>query len=331
MKKIVVIVTVLALSVAGLAACGTGEKQGGSGADQNNSAAAPGQVFSPSGGLALQDAEEYYQRLLSCRDQIREITDFEPDIAIVLGSGMGDYAENGNIVETIPYSSIEGWPTTTVRDHKGNLVFAEYKGLKLAIMQGRVHYYEGYSMDEVVLPLRVLHLLGADTVILTNAVGAINTDYKVGDFVCVNDHISSFVPGPLVGENLDELGNRFPGMTNIYDEEMMQMVLETGAENGITVHTGVFLQVVGPHFESPAEIRMFRALGADTVGMSTAVESIAAAHMGMKICNINNVTNMAAGVEEEFTADSINESAADSAENFYILMAGLLTKIAENR
>ncbi len=140
--------------------------------------------------------------------------------------------------------------------HEGNLIFAEHRGLKLAVMQGRVHYYEGYSMDEVVKPLRVLHMLGADTVILTNAVGAINTDYNVGDFVCVEDHISSFVPSPLIGENVEELGERFTPMDKVYDKEMRDTVLKVAEKNGITVHSGVFLQTTGPQYETPAEIRV---------------------------------------------------------------------------
>lgn len=283
----------------------------------------------PTGALAVIDAEEYYETLLECRDEIRKISDFEPEIVIVLGSGLGDYADELDVIETIPYSDIEGWPHTTVPGHKGNLVFAEYKGLKLAVMQGRIHYYEGYSMDEVVAPLRVLHLLGAHTVILTNAVGAINTDYQVGDFVCVRDHISSFVPSPLLGENVEELGERFPGMTNAYDEAMQEMVLKTGEENGITVHSGVYLQVAGPHFESPAEIQMFKTLGADTVGMSSVVEAIAGVHMGMRVCDINCVTNMAAGIEEDFDHNTVSENAQTSAEDFTILLNGLLDKLAE--
>lgn len=282
----------------------------------------------PMGALAVHDAEEYYQKLLECRDQIREITDFVPEIVIVLGSGLGDYVEELDVVKSIPYSDISGWPHTTVPGHKGNLVFANYKGLKLAVMQGRIHYYEGYSMDEVVAPLRILHLLGANTVILTNAVGAINTDYKVGEFVCVNDHISTFIPSPLLGENVEELGERFPGMVGAYDPEMQKMVLDTGSENGITVHSGVFVQVPGPHFESPAEIRMLRSFGADTVGMSSVVEAIAAVHMGMRVCDINCITNMAAGIEEDFDHNSISDNAKDSSKEFSTLLSGLLDKLA---
>ena len=274
------------------------------------------------------DADEYYAQLMSCKEQIQEITDFEPEVAIVLGSGLGDYAENLDIVETIPYEKIDGWPASTAPGHEGELIFAKYKELNLAIMKGRVHYYEGYSMDEVVLPLRVLHLLGVETCILTNAAGAINADYHVGDYVCIRDQISSFVPSPLIGENIEELGERFVGMTDAYDKEMQETVLKIGEENNIPVHSGVYLQVTGPQYETPVEIEMYRSLGADTVAMSLAVETIAARHMGMKVCGINCISNMAAGMEEEgFSHDSITDTVDDASNNFKVLMDGLLDSI----
>lgn len=171
------------------------------------------------------DSDDYYARLSGCVDQIRARSDFEPDLVLVLGSGLGKYAEKLNIVTTIPYDEINGWPTTSVAGHSSNLIFATMDGLNIAVMQGRVHYYEGYEMQDVVFPLRVLHLLGAKTVVLTNAVGAINEDFAVGDFVVVEDHISLFVPSPLIGENIDELGKRFTGMTSVYDKELRDAVL----------------------------------------------------------------------------------------------------------
>lgn len=274
-------------------------------------------------------ADAYYKRLLSCKEQIEEITDFKPEVVIVLGSGLQDYVDKLDVVETIPYSDINGWPNSTAPGHAGNLVFAKYKSLNIAIMQGRVHYYEGYSMPEVVLPLRVIHLLGAQTCILTNAVGAINAEFHVGDFVCVRDQISSFVPSPLIGENIKELGGRFAGMTDAYDKDMQEAVLKIGKENNIPVHSGVFLQVTGPQYETPVEIEMYRNLGADTVGMSTAVETIAARHMGMKVCGINCVSNMAAGMEEEgFSHETVTEEVGKSADNLEILLNGLLDSLA---
>lgn len=276
------------------------------------------------------DSDAYYKRLESCKEQIEKITDFKPEVVIVLGSGLGNYVDETEVVQTIPYSDIKGWPNSTAPNHAGNLVFAKYKGINLAIMQGRVHYYEGYSMDEVVLPLRVLHMLGANTCILTNAVGAINPEYHVGDFVCIRDQISSFVPSPLIGENVEEFGDRFIGMTDAYDKEMQETVLKVGEENNIPVHSGVYLQVTGPQYETPAEIEMYRSLGADTVAMSLAAETIAARHMGMKVCGINCVSNMAAGMEEEgFSHDSVTEEVGKSADNYKILISGLLDSLAE--
>ncbi len=274
--------------------------------------------------------QTYAQRLQSCKEQLEAKIDFKPDVVLVLGTGLGDFADTLDVKAKIPYKDIEGWPKSTAPKHAGNLIFAEYNGLKLAVMQGRIHYYEGYSMEEVVLPLRVLHLLGADTAVITNAVGSLNPEFKVGEFVCVNDQITSFIPSPLIGENNDELGERFVGMTDAFDKEMQNTVLKLGEDKNIPVHSGVFMQVTGPQFETPAEIRMYRSLGADTVGMSTGAEVIAARHMGMKVCVINAVSNMAAGMEEDgFDQDLIEENMTHSAENFKTLINGLLDSLSK--
>ena len=273
------------------------------------------------------DAEDYYARLERCVAQIREKTDFVPDIALVLGSGLGDYADTVKVVAEIPYSEIDGFPVSTVAGHDGTLIFCEIEGKKAVIMNGRVHYYEGYDIHEVVLPLRVIHMLGAETVVLTNAVGAINADYNVGDFVTNVDYISSFVPSPLVGENIDKLGDRFVDMTNAYDEELISIVEGVAKENDITLHKGVMVQVTGPQYESPTEIKMFRSLGADTVGMSTVVETIAARHMGMRVCCISCITNMAAGMQEKISHEEVQNSSNDSSKNFSTLVSGLLSKM----
>lgn len=320
----------LLLCLVCLAACSSGGAAGG--ATEASSAEGPGAAGAeaapaPSSNAAF-DAEAYMKRLEGCVQQIRAKTDFVPDVVIVLGSGLGHFANQVDVVAEIPYTEIEGFPVTTVSDHAGRLVFGTLGGKNVAVMQGRVHYYEGYSMQEVVLPLRVLHLLGARTVVLTNAVGAINADYQVGDFVAVTDHISSFVPSPLVGENLDELGKRFPDMTTAYDRELIELVSEIGAEKGITVHQGVFVQTMGPQFETPAEIRMYRTLGADTVGMSTAVEAIAARHMDMRVCDINCVTNMAAGMKDTgISGEEVTAASDEAAGRFTTLLTELITRM----
>ena len=281
------------------------------------------------GGADSADALPYQDRLARCVEQIEAITDFKPQIAIVLGSGLGDYADSLDAQAVIPYANIDGWPLTTTKSHKGNLILAEYKGLRLAVMQGRVHYYEGYAPEEVVLPLRVLHALGADTVIITNAVGAVNPDYRVGDFVSVSDQISTFIPSPLIGWGDDDQGSRFVDMVDAFDPELREMVQKVGDENGIPVHSGVYLTTTGPQFETPAEVRMFRMLGADVLGMSLGMEVIAARRMGMRICAIAFVTNMGAGMEEEgFTHETITEAAKEKAKDLQLLINGLLDALA---
>lgn len=270
------------------------------------------------------DAEDYYSRLERCVKQIREKTDFVPDIALVLGSGLGDYADSVKVVAEIPYSEIDGFPVSTVSGHDGTLIFCEIEGKKVVVMNGRVHFYEGYDIHEVVLPLRVTHLLGAEKVILTNAVGAINADYSVGDFVTNVDYISSFVPSPLLGENIDKLGDRFVDMTNAFDKDYNAIVEKVAKENKIIVHKGVMVQVTGPQYESPTEIKMFRSLGADTVGMSTVVKTIAARHMGMRVCSISCVTNMAAGIQDKISHEEVKKSSDDSSKSFAVLVSGLI-------
>ena len=270
------------------------------------------------------DADDYYARLERCVQQIREKTDFVPDVALVLGSGLGDYADSVKIVAEIPYSDIQGFPVSTVAGHDGTLIFCEIEGKKVVVMNGRAHYYEGYDIHDVVLPLRVTHLLGAKTVVLTNAVGAINADYSVGDFVLNVDYISSFVPSPLVGENIDKLGDRFVDMSDAFDEELNGIVEKVAGENNIPIHRGVMVQTTGPQYESPTEIKMFRSLGADTVGMSTVVETIAARHMGMRVCSVSCVTNMAAGMQEKISHEEVQSSSNDAAKRFAVLVSGLL-------
>lgn len=295
-------------------------------------------LLMPLGGCAAPAAQKqevvveqsYDERLQKCKEQIEAITDFKPQVVIALGTGLGDFVKSLDVKKTISYKDIDGWPMSTAPEHAGNLVFAEYRGLKLAVMQGRLHGYEGYSEQEVVLPLRVLHMLGADTAILSNAVGSLNPDFRVGEFVCVEDQISSFVPSPLIGKNNDELGSRFVGMTDAFDKDMRDTVLKLGEQNNIPVHSGVYIQVTGPQFETPAEIKMYRSLGADTIAMSMTDEVLAARHMGMKVCAINCISNMAAGMEEEgFDEGSVEENMKGVVPNFQTLVNGLLDSLVD--
>ena len=239
-----------------------------------------------------------YDKLRNCYDSIKAKIPFEPKVALVLGSGLGDYAEQLEIQGTIDYRDIEGFPVSTVPGHKGRFVFACINGVPAVLMQGRVHYYEGYPMSDVVLPVRLMKLMGAKVLFLTNAAGGINYDYGAGDFMLIKDQISCFVPSPLIGPNLEELGPRFPDMSHIYDEDLRDIIRSTALELGIRIQEGVYVQLTGPAYESPHEVKMCRILGGDAVGMSTACEAVAANHMGMKICGISCISNLACGMTD---------------------------------
>ena len=239
-----------------------------------------------------------YEKLQGCLASIRQKTDFVPKVALILGSGLGDYAEEIEIHQIIPYEEIQGFPVSTVPGHKGRFVLGYVKGVPVIIMQGRVHYYEGYSITDVVLPVRLMKLLGAEILFLTNAAGGVNFDFRPGDFMMITDQISSFVPSPLIGSNVEELGERFSDMSEIYDKDLQKLLESTAEELRIPLQKGVYIQLTGPNYESPAEVRMCRILGADAVGMSTACEAVAANHMGMKICGISCISNLACGMTD---------------------------------
>ena len=232
---------------------------------------------------------------------IREKTSFVPEVAVTLGSGLGKYANEIKDGFSINYSDIPGMPVTTAPGHEGRFVFGTVSGVKVAVMQGRIHYYEGREPEEAVMPLRLLKLMGAKILLLTNSAGGINPDFKPGDFMLVEDHISFLVPSPLRGKNPDFLGPRFPDMSNIYDKELRKLIVKKAEELQVPLKQGVYLQLTGPAYESPAEVRMCRLLGADAVGMSTACEAAAANHMGMKICGISCISNLACGMTEQNT------------------------------
>lgn len=263
---------------------------------------------------------EVYKKLLRCYESIQsrfDFSKFRPDVAIVLGSGLGDYAEDIKVVGEVDYHDIEGFPVSTVPGHAGKFIFGYVGDVPVVCMKGRVHYYEGYQITDVVLPTRLIKLMGAKILFLTNACGGINPDFKAGDFMMINDQISVFVPNPLIGENIDELGTRFPDMSHVYDEDLRQIIKQAAKENGIQLKEGVYCQFTGPSFESPAEIRMAGKLGADVAGMSTVVEAIAANHMGMKICGISFVSNLAAGISPNpLTHEEVQEAANAAAPKF---------------
>lgn len=239
-----------------------------------------------------------YALLCEARDYIRARCDFSPEIVLTLGSGLGDFAEELDVAATFDYKDIPHFVSSTVEGHSGTLIFGTLCGRRLALMRGRVHLYEGYSPADAVRPLRTLHLLGAHTLFLTNAAGGVNHAFSAGDLMLITDHIASFVPSPLRGANVSELGTRFPDMSAVYSPALCDTVRNAAREAGIPLQEGVYLQTAGPQFETPAEIRMFRSLGADAVGMSTAVEAIAARHAGMDVVGISCISNLACGMTD---------------------------------
>ena len=256
---------------------------------------------------------QVYEKLLKCYESVRKKVDFCPKVALILGSGLGDFAETIRIEAILDYNDIEGFPVSTIQGHKGRFVFGYVGEVPVVIMQGRVHYYEGYPMQDVVLPTRLMKFMGAEVLFLTNAAGGVNFDFKAGDLMLITDHISSFVPSPLIGENIGELGTRFPDMSDIYNKELQKVILEKAKELEVPLKQGVYMQLTGPAYESPAEVRMCRMLGADAVGMSTACEAVAANHMQMKICGISCISNLACGMTEQPLSHKEVQEAADQA------------------
>lgn len=262
-----------------------------------------------------------YEKLCNCLSSVRKITDFEPKVAIVLGSGLGNYAKNIKVECEIDYHDIEGFPVSTVPGHAGKFIFGYINDIPVVCMKGRVHYYEGYPISDVVLPTRLMKMLGAKVLFLTNASGGINPSFKAGDFMMLTDHISLWAPNPLIGANIDELGVRFPDMTHVYDLELQEIIENTAKEEGIELKKGIYAQLTGPSFESPAEIQLLHKLNVDAVGMSTVVEAIAANHMGMKICCISCVCNLAAGMTDNpLTHEEVQEAANEAAPKFESLL-----------
>lgn len=254
-----------------------------------------------------------YEKLLKCYDSYKSKIDFTPKVALILGSGLGDYADDIRVVDTLDYRDIEGFPVSTVPGHKGRFIFGYVDDVPVVCMQGRVHYYEGYEMSDVVLPVRLMKMMGAEVLLLTNAAGGIQLGMRAGDFMLIKDQIASFVPSPLRGANIEELGVRFPDMSQIYDLDLQDIVKRAASALEIRIKEGTYIQLSGPQFETPHEVAMCRTLGADAVGMSTACEAIAAKHMGMKVLGISCISNLASGIssiplshaEVQETADAV--------------------------
>ena len=219
-------------------------------------------------------------------------------------------------------------PVSTVPGHKGRFIFGYVNGVPVVCMQGRVHYYEGYSMNDVVLPTRLMKLMGAKVLFLTNAAGGVNYDFSAGDLMMITDHIMNFVPSPLIGPNIEELGCRFPDMSDIYKKDLQEILRQTADELGIKLREGVYIQLSGPNFETPQEVRMCRILGADAAGMSTAAEAVAANHMGMKVCGISCISNMACGIlDQPLSHEEVQETADRVSGQFKRLVTAAIVNI----
>ena len=256
---------------------------------------------------------DYMKKLESVYDSVRSKTDFVPKVGLVLGSGLGEFAKEINVSFELPYSEIDGFPVSTVPGHDGKFIFGYIADIPIVCMKGRVHYYEGYEVSDVVLPIRLMIKLGIKTLFLTNAAGGLKDGFSAGDLMLITDHISVFAPNPLIGPNDSEIGPRFPDMTEVYNLKIREKIQEIAYENDIPLETGVYCQLTGPTYETPAEIKMLKTLGVDAVGMSTVVEAIAARHMGVNVCGISCISNLAAGISKTPLSHAEVQQAADEA------------------
>ena len=260
---------------------------------------------------------------------IRSRTKLTPEAGIILGSGLGDVLDAIDIEVSIPYGEIPGAKASTVAGHKGQLIIGRAGSMPVVALSGRMHFYEGHEMSEVILLARVIGRLGIRKLIVTNAAGGVNTAYKAGDLMLISDHINLMGLNPLRGPNAEELGVRFPDMSDAYSHELRTIAKAVAAEQGIEVREGVYLALSGPSYETPAEIRMLRTMGADAVGMSTVPEVIAMAHMGIPVLGISCITNMAAGIlPQKLTHAEVMETTNRVKETFTALVLGVLQKMA---
>jgi len=266
--------------------------------------------------------------------QLKETTAFirsqyphTPEAGIVLGSGLGDFADQIQIEKEIDYKEIPHFPVSTVEGHKGKMIFGELSGKKVVAMAGRFHYYEGYSVQEVTFPVRVLKYLGIKCLFLSNAAGGVNPAYKVGDLMIINDHISFGTMNPLIGKNYDELGPRFPDMTEPYKKELIEKAKSIAARLKIPVHEGIYFVVTGPTFETKAEYRMIHKLGADAVGMSTVQENIVAVHMGLPVFAMSVITDLGLGDHEKITHEEVLKAAREAEPKLAAILKQMIAEL----
>ncbi|MBY6035621.1 purine-nucleoside phosphorylase [Fictibacillus nanhaiensis] len=251
-----------------------------------------------------------------------------PKIGLILGSGLGILAEEIENPIVIPYADIPEFPVSTVEGHAGQLVIGELAGKQVVAMQGRFHYYEGYSMEKVTFPVRVMKLIGVETIVVTNAAGGVNKEFEAGDLMLITDHINNMGDNPLIGANDTSFGVRFPDMSEAYTSSLQEIARKVSNELGISLKEGVYVGNTGPSYETPAEVRMLRTLGADAVGMSTVPEVIIARHAGLKVIGISCISNMAAGIlDQPLTHDEVMETTEKVKANFLSLVKGIVKEI----
>ena len=269
---------------------------------------------------------EQYQE--SARALADRLNGFRPQVLLILGSGLGSLGEAVEDAVAIPYGQVPHMKRSTAPDPAGQFLFGRLAGRDVAVMQGRLHTYEGWSFEDVTYPVRVLRLLGAEKLVVTNAAGAVNTAFSAGDIMLITDHIKLFGVSPLCGPNLEPFGPRFPDMSHVYTPALQTVARQTAAELAIPLREGVYMFFPGPQYETPAEVRAARTLGADAVGMSTVPEAITAAHCGMEVLGFTLCTNMAAGVlDQPLSSDEVLSAAAEAGPRFAALVKGCLSRL----
>lgn len=262
-----------------------------------------------------------YQELKKSYDSVKKKIPYEPKWGIVLGSGLGDFVENLKIDGTIDFKDIKGFPKATNTAHKGRYVFTKINNVPVVVMQGRIHHYEGYTTTESVKTIRLMKLMGIENLIVTNAAGGTNKTFKANDLMLITDHIALFIRNPLIGENVDEFGVRFPDMSEAYDKKLSAQIKKAATKNKIKLKEGVYAQLTGPSYESPSDVKVLMKLGADAVGMSTVIEVITARHASIRVAGISCITNMAAGLQKTLQNDEeVLENAKKSSDKIYKIL-----------
>lgn len=319
MKKVCLLCLVAVMSLVCLTGCGKTDKSIQIPDEEKyNTAESP----------AIDTASEF-ELLQDIVKQIRKKTDFEPKIAIVLGSGLNSLSEKVDQTAVIPYGDIRGLPVSTAPGHEGQFIFGYLENVPVVVMQGRVHCYEGYSSLQVVRPIRVMKMLGAETLVLTNSSGGVNKEFEGGEIMMITNQILFGVQNPLIGANIDELGDRFPDMKYAYDPELQELLRDSAKEAGVDLREGTYLQDTGPSYETTAEVKVFRTLGADAVGMSTGIEAVAAWQMGMRICGLSCVTVPPSDVSATYLNEDVVNSQADAmTENLGKILSIFINKLA---